>query len=106
MADKIIKTKELFRRMKSLRTLHRLLNLNDQFKAKVRDNPLPYLDKASEEILRHRRVIEDIRNALRPTVSFVVHGESPIEIESIESIIYKRLSKVERIIEDFDRQIN
>lgn len=99
----VIKAKDMFLRLKMARTLGRLLNINDDFKARVLDDPLPYLEKAHEDCVRHRKCIEDIKDALGLQLEdWSVDPRIPFEHVSIEAQMSIRIRKIEKILRAFD----
>ena len=96
---------EKFELAQSQRKFARLLKLaEDQWKA-LEENPRPFIDRAYSLLSRHMQLIDDIKNAASGFDEMAVApAAGSYVLETISDTVIKRLSKVQKLIEDFEKQ--
>lgn len=84
---------EKFQLAQSRRKFARLLRLSQEQEKQLEENPRPFLDRAYDEVTKHRQLLEEIREAANGLSS-----APPNEYQSIEAGLLKRLRKIQELL--------
>jgi len=76
----------------------KLLNLVEEQEKDLKENPGPYIHRAYEEVSRARALVYNIRWAL-----YDVQIEESMIFETMESTLNRRLRKIERLINEYEK---
>ncbi|MDO9708911.1 hypothetical protein [Paracraurococcus lichenis] len=80
----------------SLRRFRQLLSLDAMHEANIRNNPVPYLERASERIYQLEKALTEAAEAAKPPF----HAPAATERVDIDRAEYERLLRCRRIVED------
>lgn len=83
------------RKRLAVRRFRQLLNLDALHEANIRENPLPYLERASERIFQLERALFDALEAAKPAFG----KESCGQVIQVDKDEYMRLQKCRAILE-------
>lgn len=88
-------------RKESLEIMAKLMAMAEIREAQIKANPIPYLEKAYEELAAARECFEKIEYALSPDIVFDVAGESDIRPTDIQGEAYIRCEKAREVIREY-----
>ncbi len=88
-------------RGRAARRLRALLRLDALHEANMRDNPLPYLERASEHIFQLEKALFEAAQAARPTSADPVPGLTV----TIDAALYDQLMACRAVVEAAARDL-
>ena len=88
-------------RKDALEVMARLMAMAEIKEAQIKANPIPYLQKAYEELAAARECFEKIEYALSPDIIFDIADDSNIKPTNINAEAYIRCEKAKEVIREY-----
>ena len=88
-------------RKDALEVMARLMAMAEIKEAQIKSNPIPYLEKAYEELAAARECFEKIEYALSPDIIFDIADGSGIKPTNINGEAYIRCEKAKEVIREY-----